>query len=193
MLGLLIERRLRELDLSPQTFVDRLGDGYENVTEQMDYFKSLDEDRYRHPIPEQTCLKLAGALEIPRRSYPRRRQRELPASVSEGVERRRLSPSRQHHLGGSRRTAHNRLRCDHCASRYADQLPSRQPSRLVHPTGRERAEGKESQASEGPQRCNQLRLGQGSPHRRGRERDRAVGIGVVGLVYVDIECTHDFL
>ena len=65
MLGLLIERRLRELDLSPQTFVDRLGDGYENVTEQMDYFKSLDEDRYRHPIAEQTCLKLAGALEIP--------------------------------------------------------------------------------------------------------------------------------
>ena len=64
MIGLLIERRLRELDLSPQTFVfDRLG--YENVTDTLDYFKSLDEDRTKHPIPEKTYRDLAGALEIP--------------------------------------------------------------------------------------------------------------------------------
>ena len=64
MLRALIERRLRELDLDPPTFVFNRFGGV-NITGTYDYLRGFDEDLEMHPIPEQTCRDLAGALEIP--------------------------------------------------------------------------------------------------------------------------------
>ena len=64
MLRALIERRLRELELSPATFVfNRIGG--ENITRTYDYLRGFDEDLEMHPMPEPTCRSLVQALEVP--------------------------------------------------------------------------------------------------------------------------------